>query len=344
MSTQKPHRARVWDPEKRKHIALGYYATAREKRLAEAKALADLSEARQEVQRGHERFETFAERTLLARKRRVTYSTWMNYQRILAKWIMPTFGTMKLRDITPAHVDTWFSSLPVAPSNAQRYAVLSLIMKRAVAQREIDFTPCLTEGVSATKCKPRPEWSWTDFQVLYEATVDDQERALLWTLAGAGCRIGEALALNREDVNLDQGDLTISKHLTREGMVPGTKAHTDQVRYPALPQRAVEALRAHLGSSTGLPSDPVFTSGTGSRMTYTVAFQRFDSLRRSRGLEDLRLHDLRHLALTAYGRTGASMAEIMSRGGHSDYRSALRYQHVSRDRDRALIAQLDAML
>jgi hypothetical protein len=41
---------------------------------------------------------------------------------------------------------------------------------------------------------------------------------------------------------------------------------------------------------------------------------------------------------------GASMVEIMERGGHSDYRSALRYQHPTLERDKENAKKLDAKL
>ena len=51
---------------------------------------------------------------------------------------------------------------------------------------------------------------------------------------------------------------------------------------------------------------------------------------------DLRLHDLRHSGLTWSAATGASVAELMRRAGHKSPAAALRYQHATEDRDRAL--------
>lgn len=340
--TAKKHRARVTIDGRQIH--LGYFDTAKARKLAEAQALTNQEETVLELVKGGERFESFAERTLLAHKRKVSLSTWENYQRMLRLWILPTFGKKRLRDITVRDVDRWFSSLPEAPSNAQRYAVLSLIMRRAVKEGEIAQSPCMAGGTSAVKAKKRPTWSMADFYVLLDAAADDQERALLWLLAGSGMRIGEALALNREDVDAEYGEVTVSKHLGRKReLIPGTKSHADQVRVLALPQKALSALLTHLHGSHGFPDDPVFKNTQRGRLSYTVAAKRFDSLRSSRGLEEFHLHDLRHLALTAYARH-ATLAEVMARGGHSDHRSALRYQHSSRERDRAIVEAMEDAL
>jgi hypothetical protein len=56
------------------------------------------------------------------------------------------------------------------------------------------------------------------------------------------------------------------------------------------------------------------------------------------------IHDVRHLALNTFGQYGATPPEIMQRGGHSETRTALRYQHASRDRDRSLVQRMSEMI
>ena len=58
--------------------------------------------------------------------------------------------------------------------------------------------------------------------------------------------------------------------------------------------------------------------------------------RRTIGRSDVFLHDLRHSGLTWAAASGASVAELMRRGGHANPRAALRYQHATEDRDRAI--------
>lgn len=348
MSTEKP-RGRVWNPTEKKRIDLGYFDTKEERDLAVAQAKLEISRGQkpkiiEDRTRGGELFVTFAERTLLDRKRTVTLNTWKNYNGMLQKWIIPTFGTTKLRDIKPRDVDRWFNTvLPVgSPSNGQRYSVLSLIMKRAVVMSEIDSNPCVVERVSAAKSKRRPTWSMKDFHVLHEAAATDQERAFLWLLVGSGCRVGEALALNIEDIDLEYGEVTIKSHIVGTTRMEGTKAHPDQVRILALPQQALEAIQVHIASSNRAGDQPLFVHSRGGRMHYDTARRMFQSIRESRMLDQMTIHDVRHLALTTFGQHGATLAEIMARGGHSDHRTAMRYQHSSRERDRAVVKAMEA--
>lgn len=350
MTTNK-HRARLWDPATQTRLELGYYATVEERDLALAQAKLELSQDRvprviEDRARGGELFVTFAERTLLDRKRTVADATWRNYQGMLRKWVVPTFGNMKLRDIRSRDVDRWFNEvLPAgSPSNAQRYSVLSLVMARAVRQEEIDRNPCLVEGVSASKSKRRPTWDKNHFHILHDAAATDQERALLWVLFASGCRIGEALALNVEDIDLQHSEIRVAHHMVRSERAEGTKAHPDQVRQLAIVPQAAEALQRHLDGSRRALDEPAFVHSRGGRLGYDRARKTFQSIRESRGLEDFTLHDLRHLSLTVYGQTGATVRDLMERGGHSDMRTALRYQHTSRERDRALVQKMAEMI
>ena len=67
-------------------------------------------------------------------------------------------------------------------------------------------------------------------------------------------------------------------------------------------------------------------------------YREWYKARAAAGRPDLRWHDLRHSGAVLAAATGATLAELMQRLGHSTPRAALVYQHVARGRD-AEIAQ-----
>src|SRR5699024_12294704 len=73
-------------------------------------------------------------------------------------------------------------------------------------------------------------------------------------------------------------------------------------------------------------------------LTYTrLGYIWMDARESVAGLAPLfRFHDLRHTGLTIFAQEGATLAELMRRGGHSDIRVVLRYQHATMARDREL--------
>jgi integrase len=65
--------------------------------------------------------------------------------------------------------------------------------------------------------------------------------------------------------------------------------------------------------------------------------------RHSIGRDDLRFHDLRHSGAVLAAATGASLAELMARLGHSTPQAAMRYQHAAQGRDREIAALLSKL-
>ncbi|MGV7852194.1 tyrosine-type recombinase/integrase, partial [Mycobacterium kansasii] len=59
--------------------------------------------------------------------------------------------------------------------------------------------------------------------------------------------------------------------------------------------------------------------------------------------DDLRWHDLRHSGAVLAAATGASLAELMARLGHSTPQAAMRYQHAAQGRDREIAALLSKL-
>ncbi|MBO0884423.1 MAG: tyrosine-type recombinase/integrase, partial [Mycobacterium sp.] len=58
------------------------------------------------------------------------------------------------------------------------------------------------------------------------------------------------------------------------------------------------------------------------------------------GRPDLRFHDLRHTGAVLAASTGATLADLMARLGHSSPATAMRYQHASADRDSMIADRL----
>ena len=69
-------------------------------------------------------------------------------------------------------------------------------------------------------------------------------------------------------------------------------------------------------------------------------YRVFYKARDAAGRPDLRWHDLRHTGAVLAAQTGATLAELMGRLGHSTPQAALRYQHTAQGRDAQIAAAL----
>jgi integrase len=135
--------------------------------------------------------------------------------------------------------------------------------------------------------------------------------ALFGLLAVSGMRIGEALALEREDVDLDVGVITIRKAKgDRERLVPLHPTSSDASRrYASERDRLIQAPRSHAFflSSAGTP-----VLAVGLQTTFREIMTRI-GLRTQK--VHPRIHDLRHRVavntLIGWYRSGVNVDECM---------------------------------
>jgi len=111
-----------------------------------------------------------------------------------------------------------------------------------------------------------------------------------------------------------------------------------------MPRNVIRDVERHLGRFVGpLPEDLVVTGIKGGPLRPHVLQTAWAKARLAIGRPDLHLHDLRHSGLTWAAATGATLAELMRRAGHSKPDAAIRYQHATDDRDRALADALSEL-
>ena len=114
------------------------------------------------------------------------------------------------------------------------------------------------------------------------------------------------------------------------------------MRDVAIPSHLVPLLREHLAEHIGRDRTALlFASPNGVHLRSNSQMHKaFQDARQIAGRPDLRFHDLRHTGATLAAATGATLAELMHRLGHSTPQAALIYQHSTADRDRAIAEAL----
>lgn len=266
--------------------------------------------------------------------------------------LLDEFGSRPLAQITPADVSAWYSRTweESGPGVARPvYMTLSTMMSAAKRQRLIEENPCQIPG--AQDHKPTGE---AHRQVATPAEVHAAAAAMppdlaLATHLAAWCQLreGEIIGLQRRDINLDAATLTVARqvqYLTGEGprsLPPKSEAGT---RTLSIPSRILPLIQTHLDIWTGpAPDDFVFHRTNDQRAPIHPNSLRnaWNRARKAADIPQFKFHDLRHTGLTIYAQQGATLAELLHRGGHSDVSVALRYQHASRERDAALASLMD---
>ncbi|ABF45998.1 MULTISPECIES: tyrosine-type recombinase/integrase [Deinococcus] len=145
--------------------------------------------------------------------------------------------------------------------------------------------------------------------------------ALLFRLVfETGLRIGEALGVHVEDLDLTRGD----EHLTVLGK--GSRRRTVLLDDPKL----VNMLRRYL-RTLGYTHGPLFQAtknGRGGPLRYQSVQERWQGYAERAGVT-CTLHQLRHSHATELVNGGVSLATIRKRLGHQHIQTTLRYAEVS---------------
>lgn len=281
------------------------------------------------------------------------------YRRLLDEHLLPTFGPMPLTSIEPEDVDGWHALLlPHAPTTrAHAYALLRTILGTATGRRLIPSNPARIVG--AGNVERQHDVKPASLEELTTIAENMPERHRLMVLLAAWCalRFGELTELRRSDVLTRKGVIRVRRAVVwvdGEPIVktPKTRAGSRDV---AIPPHLLPLVREHLlqhaepgargllfpAARSGHLTAASFKgveAGTGSRKRRTGF--GFYHARAQADRRDLRFHDLRHTGAVLAAQSGATLAELMRRLGHTTPAAAMRYQHAADERDTEIARRL----
>jgi integrase len=187
--------------------------------------------------------------------------------------------------------------------------------------------------------------------------MPEKYRLLVLLAAWCGLRFGELTELRRSDLDMRNGRIKIRRavvHLNGE-IIVGTPKSDAGVRDVAIPPHLLPIVKSHIAEHAEFGRDGLlFPASGGGHLSPSSLYGRaptrtrsgwgFYAARATAKRPDLRFHDLRHTGAVLAAATGATMAELMARLGHSTQGAALRYQHAAQDRDMEIAKRLSAMV
>jgi integrase len=275
-------------------------------------------------------------------------STRLLYSNVL-RHVLPAFGAAQLASVTPAAVREWHAKLrsQTGPTmRAHAYSLLRTIMNTAVADDLIAANPCRVRGAgSVRRARKIREASLAELETIVKAMP---ERYRLMVLLAAWCalRFGELAELRRSDIDVKGGVVHVRRGVVRTAdgrKVKGPKSEAGK-RTVAIPPHLMPAVAAHLAAHVAPSRDAlIFPAAAGGHMAPGSLYAVYHPAREAAGRPDLRFHDLRHTGAVLAAATGATLAELMARLGHSTVSAAMLYQHASADRDKVIAAALSGL-
>lgn len=273
-----------------------------------------------------------------------------HYKTLLERHLAPTFAAIPVKQITPHLVRVWHSGMGTRTPTlrAHAYGLLRSILGQAVADGELVSNPCHIRGAGNAKRvhKIKPA-TLAEVAALAEA-MPPRYRAMVLLAAWCGLRYGEVTELRRKDINLALGVVHVRRAVVKiDGEFHvGTPKSDAGIRDVAVPPHLFPLLTAHLDAHVATsPTALLFPAADGQRhLAPSTFYKSYYPAREAAARPDLRFHDLRHTGAVLAASTGATLAELMARLGHSTAGAAMRYQHAAQDRDRVIADALSALV
>ena len=252
--------------------------------------------------------------------------TRQNVRGVLRNHILPALGRVPVAAVERRHVVDLQQSLSAYPVAANRTVKILSHMYRLG-----EGWGLAPEGRNPCRSIEKfPERSRERFltdaefarlgQVLDEAVASGRSSptavAAIRLLMLTGCRKSEVLTLRWTDVDLEAGELRLGEAKT------GPRA----VQLPPTAVRLLQALPKRKDSPWVFPGRDRDGRFSGDGLNYV-----WQIVRARAGLDDVRLHDLRHSFASRALALGETLPVIGKLLGHSDIETTARYAHLAHD-------------
>jgi integrase len=271
--------------------------------------------------------ETFAPRFIdgHARANRHKPSSVAATESILKWHLVPALGAKRLDAITNEQVQRLKLALASrAPKTVNNVlTVLNTLLKKAIEWGELPKLPCTIKLLRNPK-KTMGFHDFEEYERLLAAAKKRSPEAYLMVLLGgdAGFRLGEIVALEWQDVDLQARRLTVER-AEWQGQVTVPKG--GRPRRVPMTQRLTRALHAY----RHLRSRRVLCFSNGTCATRDQVIKAIRSAQRVAGLATAGVHVLRHTFCSHLAMKGAPVRAIQELAGHADLSTTQRYMHLS---------------
>ena len=260
--------------------------------------------------------------------------------------ILPYFGNKRVNDITAADIRQWQNEL-IKMGYSPTYLKtinnqLSAIFNYAIRYYDLKSNPCAKAGsMGKSKAEEMDFWTGEEFRKFIDSVMNKRLSYMAFmTLYWTGMRLGELLALNPKDVDLEKRTISITKSYQRLGkkdVITPPKTPKSK-RVITVPEFLAADIKDYMDSLYDLQEDDRLFPITKCYLEHEM--QR--GIKES-GVKRIRVHDLRHSHASMLIELGFSPLEIANRLGHEKVETTLNtYAHLYPNKQTKLAERLDS--
>ncbi len=279
------------------------------------------------------------------------------------KFILPFFENKSIPSLKKADYVAWQTDLwaSINPSTQKPYAQKYLSKIRGILYSFLDWAEEVYDIINLLKIVKKPRrrekkkemqiWELSQFVHFQNTTQDCLWKTFFMLLFYSGCRIGELVALQNNDVmkNENTYSITINKGLTRKTNstssyiidVPKTSSSNRTIMLPNVITSQLDSY-FQWKKDNNIPSTFLFGGEAPiAQRTYQRAFSKYTDLAE---LPHIRIHDLRHSHASLLIHLNVPITVISKRLGHSSVKMTLdKYAHCYPDSDADATSAIDSV-
>lgn len=282
---------------------------------------------------------------------RLKPTTMENKKNIIETKILPYFSKLKVCEIDTVRVRKWQNTLlSFRDDNNKPYSQtylktvnnqLSAVLNYAVKHYNLPSNPCRAAGsIGKSKAGEMKIWTQEEYERFAEQIHKPAMKLAFDLLFYTGIRSGELLALTPSDILPDKR-ISINKNFAKiQGkelfLVPKTPKSKRSI---AIPDFLYDEIQDYVSKLYGIqPGDRIFY------FTKSALEKELKKNAEKLGLEQIRLHDLRHSHASMLIHMGFGILEISERLGHESVKTTLdTYSHLYPDTDTKLAGALNKL-
>lgn len=289
------------------------------------------------------------------------------YEHIIRKHLIPGLGKIQLSQLKPEHIQNYYAKQLSTGGQEEKglsattvrhhHMCLHSALKTAVKWELIARNPI--DAIDPPHCHKQEMHTLTEAEVhkVLEIARETPYFALFYLALFTGLRRSELLALKWSDIDLNMGQLSISRslHSLAGGKIIIRQTKTARsTRTVALSPSTVKVLKDHKGKQqafrllAGLclnEDDFIFTNIDGKPLLPNTITHNWIKIIRKAGLNGIRLHDARHTHASLMLKQGVHPKIVQERLGHSSIQVTLdTYSHVTPGLQQAAAKGFDELI
>jgi len=271
-----------------------------------------------------------------------------DYRLLLVNHILPGLGSIPLSELRPSHIEAWYRKLGarrIPRARAKAYSLLRAILNSAKNDPEVPLSenPAHIKGAGRVPRSTQIHPATLDELATITEAMPDELRLAVQLGAWCALRYGEVFELRRKDIDVVHGVVHIRRAVVwTKGQVTNDRPKTSAgVRDVTVPPHLMPMVTGHLANHVKGGQEALLFHDRSGRNLRPSEFQpAWHAARAMAGRDDLKFHHLRHTGAVLAAQSGATLADLMGRLGHTTPAMAMIYQHTAADRDRLIADRL----